>query len=136
MEIIDKIYIKHINTRFSLPDESSVDMIESRIGNVLPQSYRRFLLDYNGGFFDEPNIVSIGSRSPYDKLTCLYGIGATHICAELEKSIDILDDNYPAIVLPIGDTLMGSLIIMLLDEEYSGQIVVTVHGPCAFGLIL
>ena len=110
--------------RFPLPSEKQIADFEQRIGVELPDDYRRYILDYNGGFFTEPQIVPVVERCPTDRLTFMHGLGATHPVAELasDHNLGLFDNNYPAQVLPIGYTLMGNLILLITHPEHRGCI--------------
>jgi hypothetical protein len=98
--------------------------LERRIQVTFPESYRRFLLEYNGGFFRDPGIAPVGDGCPDDSLTELYGIGASDPCAELgdSASLALFDGNDPPVIVPIGYTIMGGLIILVTDPEGYGAI--------------
>jgi hypothetical protein len=89
----------------------------------LPRDYVRYLLEYNGGWFTEPSIVTEEIKIDFDRLTVMFGIGASHLTAELadEGRINIWDDNDPPQMLPIGYTLRGNFIVMFVvpgDDDY------------------
>ena len=88
--------------------------LEQRIGVVFPDDYRRFLLEFNGGYFKEPEITPVGEGCPLDTLAMLFGIGASHWEAELctPALMSLFDDNTPPKIVPIGSTGMGGLIIL------------------------
>jgi hypothetical protein len=91
-----------------------VRTLELRIKVEFPDDYRQFILDFNGGYFVEPDIESASEGCPQDALTFLSGIGAYHREAELGEPgiLTLFDDNDPPKILPIGDTIMGGLIIL------------------------
>jgi SMI1-KNR4 cell-wall len=117
-DTIETVYKQFCRERFPLPSESQVAAIEIRLRILLPPDYRRYLLSYNGGIFSEPRIESLTKECPSDRLTIMGGIGATHAFAELAPSMGggltpaIFDDNDPPQLLPIGDTMMGNLILI------------------------
>jgi hypothetical protein len=57
MSAIDLAYAKFCKKRFPLPTERQVSDLENRIGIRLPADFRQFILDYNGGYFTEPDIT-------------------------------------------------------------------------------
>lgn len=113
---IGKIYENYSKTRFPLPNVSAIDAFEERNSITLPDAYRKFILEYNGGSF-RSTVVSFGDGNS-DFLTFMHGIGATFPGAELEEDVGLLDDDS---LLIIGGTGMGSL--LLLDIE-KGQILI------------
>jgi hypothetical protein len=81
---------------------------------VFPDDYRQFLLQFNGGYFKCPEIAPVGQNCPLETLQILYGIGASHVEAELglPRRTALFDDNNPPKIIPIGSTGMGGLIIL------------------------
>jgi hypothetical protein len=122
---IEDRYRRFADKRFPLPTEAQASDLEERIGVTLPSDYREFLLRYNGGYFTEPDILAPSKECPQDRLTVLYGIGATDSSAELASaaSMAIFDDNKPAQVVPIGHTIMGNLLVLITRPEERGSTV-------------
>jgi hypothetical protein len=117
-------YRKFCKKRFPLPSEERVAALEQRIGIALPPDYRRFILGFNGGIFNEPEIVPPSAGCPLDWLTDMYGIGASNPHAELASKahLALFDDNDPPQILPIGYTLMGNLLFLVTHSEKNGSI--------------
>jgi len=115
MSRIDVAYEKFCKTRFPLPTDAQIAKLERRIGTKLPDDYRSFLLRYNGGYFQEPDIECTCPGCPEDALNDLYGIGATVPAAELtsESILTVFDDKRPARILPIGYTISGNLLVLI-----------------------
>jgi len=130
MNSIALAYRKFCEERFPLPSEEEVAALEERIGIDLPPDYREFLLEYNGGFFTEPDIVPPSDDCPLDRLTVLHGIRATHSSAELASIswLTLFDDNDPPQILPIGYTLMGNLLFLVTHWERNGAIALKKAG--------
>ena len=125
MELIEYTYRRFIKQQFlPLPTQEQVAALEWRINVRFPDDYRQFLLDYNGGYFTEPEIRLPGGDPLRFALWQLYGIGALHRGAELGNpaSLVLFDDNDPPKVLPIGCTGMGSLIVLATRPEDRGTI--------------
>jgi len=91
-----------------------VAALEAKINVRFPDDFRQFLLEYNGGYFNEPQITPTTEGCPRDALTFLSGIGASHWEADLgdSRAFDLFDDNDPPKILSIGDTALGGLIIL------------------------
>jgi hypothetical protein len=123
MNTIDDVYNSYCRKRFPLLTEHDVADLESRIGVTFPEDYRRFVLEYNGGFFSEPDIAGPIKRD--DALECMDGIRASHPIAELasERSLSLFDDNDPPQIIPIGSTVNGALIILTVVGAERGWIV-------------
>ena len=132
MTVIEAAYRSFCTKRFPLPTEKQVADLERRIGVALPEDYRHFILEYNGGWFGRyPDINPPTEGGPLHSLNSLFGIGASHPSAELasEFYLVLFDDNYPVEVLPIGDTPLGGLILLITHPENRGCIMLKV----AFG---
>ena len=98
--------------------------LEQRIGVTFREDYRHFVLQFNGGYFSEPEISPVTEGCPRDALTCLHGIGASNWEAELASDyyLALFDDNDPPIFVPIGHTSMGGLILLITEAEGRGEI--------------
>jgi hypothetical protein len=123
MNCIAIAYEKFCKRRFPLPTEQQVADFEARIAAPLPPNYRRFLLEYNGGLFSEPDMIPLVDGCPLDGLTFMQGIGVADHTFDLTRTLYLFDDNYPVQILPIGYTLMGNLIFVVTDpdgDDYGG----------------
>jgi hypothetical protein len=132
MTTIEFAYRRFSRKRFPLPTEAQVRALERRIQVTFPDDYRQFLLEYNGGYFTEPAIMPASEVCPQDALAFLSGIGASHPEAELGEpgALVLFDDNDPPKILPIGDTPLGSLIIL---DTAPGEGRGTIYFKQAFG---
>ena len=124
MDLHDAYRECFLRSRFPLPTEEEVQNLEKKLAIALPESYRSFLLGFNGGYFHKLDI-RVESHDYKDRLDVLDGIVSTHPSVELGRtsSINILDDNDPVIILPIGYTTRGFLLLTFVDfEEERGEI--------------
>jgi SMI1-KNR4 cell-wall len=114
MTTIQSAYARFVKERFTLPSEAQLADLERRIGLRLPADYRKFSLEFNGGYFKEPEITPVGDGCPQDTLEIMFGVGASHSEAELGRPVDLalFEDNDPLKIIPIGRTGMGGLIIL------------------------
>jgi len=119
MNEIQFAYQHYCKKRFPLPSERQVADLESRIEVGLPPDFRQYILEFNGGWFNEPRITPGPNGCPADRLSYLSGIGASHRCAELASPADLalFDDNRPMQILPIGYTLMGNLLLLVVASD-------------------
>jgi len=78
MTTIESAYNRFSVERFPLPSEAQVAELEQRIGVRLPDEYRSFILEFNGGYFKCPEITPVGEGCPLETLEILFGIGASH----------------------------------------------------------
>lgn len=124
MSTITYAYNRFCIKRFPLPRERQFDDLEWRINVQFPASYRQFILEFNGGYFNDCGISSPDPQCPDDGLRALAGIGASHLEAELGSLSDLslFDDNTPAEIMVIGRTTCAGLIIMRVRYEDIGSI--------------
>ena len=120
MSFIDDTYRQFSTQRFPLPSVARLDALEERLAVRFPQDYREYILAFNGGYFDEPEIFTHdddGSRG--SALLCMLGIGTTHPEAELgdRAKIEMFEENDPPQLLPIGFSGMGVLILLVTRQE-------------------
>ena len=83
----------------------------------LPDSYREFLLENNGGI---PARQSI--KSPDTLVTYLLGMHNGDYYSSLYKHIDVFKNRLPFSCFPIATDPFGNLFIMTLHPESYGQI--------------
>lgn len=128
---IERAYQSFAVERFALINENAIQALEQRIKVALPDDYREYLLQYNGGNFNEPSFRSPDGEGPSDALTFMHGIGAPMPLFELgrEKDLAIWDDNEaffedgkPPEIVPIGYTLCGYFILLVTHPDDFGCI--------------
>jgi hypothetical protein len=126
MSAFEHVYQTFATERFPLPTVKQLDERETRIGVRFPEDYRRFILKYNGGFFNEPEIVTETEGAGGCSLRFLHGIGATHVTAELgdASAIELFEENDPPQIVPIGETGMGGLILLVTSQEDDDGVIV------------
>ena len=122
MSNTESVYGKYCDGRFPLPSEEDVIKLETRLGVSLPPEYRQYILNYNGGYFSDPTIVSTNPDCPEDGLSTLWGIHAPLPFAELGHDVINFDDNTPAQILPIGDTTRGNLLFIVTHPRDYGNV--------------
>ncbi|MBI2826025.1 MAG: SMI1/KNR4 family protein [Planctomycetia bacterium] len=76
MNAIDLAYLRFARERFPLPSASTLDALERRIGVTFSPDYRQFILDFNEGYFSEPEIAPVGAPPL-----------SSHRCTELARRI-------------------------------------------------
>lgn len=80
--------------------------LEKSLSVALPDSYREFLLKFNGAYFDRL-VVFNDDINIINGLDVLYGIHSTHQSGELGRNVNIFDDNDPVLLLPVGHGACG-----------------------------
>lgn len=124
MNPIDLAYDKYAIERLPLPKEADIRALEQRLRIEFPPDYRQYILEFNGGYFRAPAIDAPDEDAPRDALSLICGIGAPHWESELghDRYLSIFDENDPLIILPIGDTELGGLILLVIEDDGRGEI--------------
>lgn len=86
---------------------------------VLTESYKDFLLKWNGGKVI-PNVFMISDEQGPSVLSVFYGIGDMY--DNLADFIDIMDERLPAGFIPIGDDPSGNTICLGTKGAYYDKI--------------
>jgi hypothetical protein len=124
MSSIEYAYARWATERLALPTEQQVAELESRLRVELPEDYRQYLLEFNGGVFDDPEILSPENSFPQRGLEVMYGVATHSPSLELGQPADIalFDNNDPLIALPIGGTSLGDLVVLDLESDDWGAV--------------
>lgn len=94
----------------------------------LPDDYKKFLLEHNGGRPD-PNVLS----GPDTDVQWLYGMVEEPAWASLFHALDTYEGRIPAWYMPIGMDSGGNLFVMSLYEENKGVVALWWHEDEAEG---
>ena len=115
-------YDRFCRERFEPASEDQITDLERKIGVELPGDFKEYLRLYNGGRFDMPDFATPDSKCPKDCLKTLFGVGGPGDFANLSsvRNLSLFDNNRPAIILPIGVTIMNNL-ILLRTEVAAGR---------------
>lgn len=137
MDPIALAYCRFSQERYPLPTESQVEEVEKRLGVRLPNDFRDFILEYNGGYFSDPRIGAPTDEWPLDSLCAIDGIGASDPDDELANDfiMRIFTDNDPPFLLPFSYTNNGNLLILSLKGEDRGAIYMQQAGTREWFLI-
>ena len=124
MTSIPAAYEKYCRVVFPPTTETDIARLETDVNVAFPSDYRRFLLDFNGGYFTHPRIETPAEVPTVEHLEYMNGISAPHRHAELATpgSLATFDNNDPPEIVPIGGTQRGSLILLITHEENYGSI--------------
>lgn len=100
--------------------EDEVSEFEDKLGYRLPQEYRRFLLQYNGGkphnrVFDMPALSDI------DEVRYFYGINVDRLY-DLCHMREIYHGRVPHTLLPVAGDPLGNQICVSLSADDLGAI--------------
>lgn len=136
MNSIKTAYDNYCELRFPATTENAISELESRLEISFPPHYRDYLLEWNGGYFENTSIVPPCTDDedeeayfPSATVEGMFGIGASKAAedtayAELGRDhhIHLWDDNDPIVLLPIGDTSVGAFITLWLGEDGFGEV--------------
>lgn len=109
-----------------LPPDA-ISRCEAEIGCSLPESYRRFLLDYNGGR-PEPAHFPVtwkgqpfATRFPYDSVHFLFGFveGGP---GDIIRNFQDYRERIPEGMIPVGNDPGGNLLLLGCTEPNIGKV--------------
>lgn len=98
-----------------------VNKFENSIGFLLPEDYKNFLIEYNGGTakirYSTFKAEGISENIPLD---VLYGIGVEKKQLDLQRvNEEYIDDVLPNCII-IGDDPGAGMIVLINDEDFKG----------------
>lgn len=96
-----------------------IDDFEKENGIRLPDSYRRFLLDHNGGAPLPDRIRVPGWPGGFTGFNTFFGIDGDD---DLQDNLDAYEDRIPPGFVPIGDDPGGGLFCLALSGPHEGEI--------------
>lgn len=103
--------------------ERRVAQLEANIMGRLPEAYRSFLLEHNGG---EPDLdhyqISGMANNPFGEIRMFLGLDATENYDDLEWNLRLLRDRLPSQFLPVGYSSGGDMICVSLNAHDYGTI--------------
>ncbi|MBC2160078.1 SMI1/KNR4 family protein [Listeria booriae] len=105
---------------------AAIEDFEQRYNLKLAEDYKKFLLDFNGGYAD-PNVFKISEEQGESALNTLYGLGIDDEYDELESIYESLDGIIPSGFISIADDSGGNQICLGLDDDYFGKVFVWIH---------
>jgi len=117
--------VKNAN-QFGKLDERRLCNFEQRIGARLPEEYRVFLVDHNGGT-PVPNHFNTLGESGGSRLNEFYGLHDGPSYANLEDSYEVYLGRMPASVIPIASDPFGNAICIGISGCEAGKIIFWDH---------
>jgi len=102
-------------------DRANVDGFETVIGKKLPDDYREFLFNFNGGR-PESNEFSVPAQKSAAGINLFYGLLKAKEWGDLLYQREMLMDRVPKDVLPIGEASCGNAVCLSLRPDTYGQI--------------
>ncbi|MGK3998678.1 SMI1/KNR4 family protein [Sorangium sp. So ce1024] len=102
--------------------DNDIANFEERLGAVLPEDYRRFLLEFNGGS-PTPDTVNIeGLPGAYADVQTFFGIGRTIESSNLDWNLATLTERLEAGMLPIAVDSGGNVFCLAIQGHRRGSV--------------
>ncbi len=114
-----KLRIKNYNNRTQNED---IIRLETVVGRPLPEPYRAFLLEYNGGGPEPRGIDIEGAPFQATDVHVLYGIDAKRDSNDILWNWEILTGCKENLLLPIAHDSFGHPFTLVLEDEDYGQV--------------
>ena len=106
--------------RFGFANEEAISILENKFEVVLPEDYKRFLLQENGGrntAYKYKNLVRISQISEEINIDVMFGVETNVKNADIEQwTSEYRDDLFPNSII-IGDTIQHGFIVFWLSNE-------------------
>ena len=106
--------------RFGFANEEAISILENKFEVVLPEDYKRFLLQENGGrntAYRYKNLVRIPQVSEEINIDVMFGVETNIKNADIEQwTSEYRDDLFPNSII-IGDTIQHGFIVFWLSNE-------------------
>ncbi len=108
------------------PSISSADVerLEASIGRILPDDFKRFLMQFNGGR-PKPNAYPLLGldKNPYGGVHFFFGIDGPGESYDLEESFEVMNGRIPDNLFPIACDDGGDLLCLSLYGDDAGSVV-------------
>ncbi|WP_437730192.1 SMI1/KNR4 family protein [Sorangium sp. So ce1335] len=102
--------------------DADISNLEWRIGAVLPDEYRRFLLEFNGGN-PVPDTVDVeGLPGVSADVQVLFGIGRSMESSNIDWNLTALAERLEAGMLPIATDSSGNVFCLALQGHRRGSV--------------
>lgn len=106
--------------RFGFANEEAISILENKFEVVLPEDYKRFLLQENGGRntdYKYKNLVRISQISEEINIDVMFGVETNIKNADIEQwTSEYRDDLFPNSII-IRDTIQHGFIVFWLSNE-------------------
>ncbi|MFS9017201.1 SMI1/KNR4 family protein [Streptococcus cristatus] len=106
--------------RFGFANEEAISILENKYKVVLPEDYKRFLLQENGGrntAYKYKNLIRISQISEEINIDVMFGVETNMKNADIEQwTSEYRDDLFPNSII-IGDTIQHGFIVFWLSND-------------------
>ncbi|MFA6241911.1 MAG: SMI1/KNR4 family protein [Candidatus Hydrogenedentales bacterium] len=116
--------IKSMRERGPSVSYADVEQLEASIGRTLPDDFKAFLMQYNGGR-PEPNeypLVGL-DNNPYGMVHFFFGIDDPVESCNLEWNFEVMNGRIPDNLFPIACDDGGDLLCLSLYGDDAGSVV-------------
>jgi len=105
------------------PSLTALDLqeFEQRLGYLLPEEYKTFLLQYNGGTPIPNTYKIVGWTEPCSLVNEFNGIIPDQY-NDIEENIELLEGRLPNGFIPIADDPGGSSLLLSVDKDTYGKV--------------
>ena len=103
---------------------ADVEQLEASIGRILPDDFKRFLIQFNGGR-PEPNAYPLLGldKNPYCVVHIFFGIDRPFESGNLEWNFEVMNGRIPDNLFPIACDDGGDLLCLSLYGDDAGSVV-------------
>lgn len=110
--------------------QEKLEKFEKKLGTPLPEEYREYLLEHNGGSPTRIAIVLEGEKEPFTVVNQLFGIHEGPQYNRLDNTYEQLKQVLPADLLAIGDDPGGNILGIRIEGKEKGSIFFWNHENC------
>jgi cell wall assembly regulator SMI1 len=97
-------------------DYSTVSRFEKKIGFILPNDFKDFLYEFNGGLTEEgSDVFFINDRKKNSMIDKFFGLDLKP-SSNIEYLLDYYSDRFPKGIIPIGEDPGGNYICLNVNE--------------------
>ncbi len=109
------------SNKYGVLDEKRLILFERKIGTRLPEEYRQFLIEYNGGK-PSPCDFRISEKEREDSLHHFYGLHDGPVYLNLEQAYESYKARVPTTMIPFADDPAGNAICIGIGSNDTGKI--------------
>ncbi|MEP3478590.1 MAG: SMI1/KNR4 family protein [Fuerstiella sp.] len=96
--------------------QSDISKLEDLVGATLPEEYRQFLVESNGGK-PQKRSFDCADGDNGGSVRAFFALSSSSKPFSLEKACDIYEGRIPSLTLPIACDSFGNLILLSLDSN-------------------
>jgi len=104
---------------------SDLLQFEQELNATLPDDYKRFLLKWNGCYFQDEVRYPYLEPCPYGEygiVECFCGLNTGYDSADLRRQLKVWGERLGTDVIPIGDDIFSDQICLSITGRYYGKV--------------